>query len=208
MKATEIKFKVNEIFASIQGEGVLIGLPMNFVRFCRCNLSCRWCDTKYAKGEIVSTPQIIRRLDRKIRWVSLTGGEPMLEENLPALISALRSKGFKVLLETNGTLFERQIFDSCDFVSMDVKGPSSGNPGYDGRALAYCLRNPKKSQIKAVVKCKEDLEYLGKTYEEDYPNWVIQPEYRSIPDLDFHYIMKEFPNARIIAQMHKYMNVR
>jgi len=71
------KYLVNEVFSSIQGEGIYVGTPMNFIRFCKCNLGCRWCDTSYQKGVEMSIPCILKKLDKRIPWVSLTGGEPL-----------------------------------------------------------------------------------------------------------------------------------
>ncbi len=205
----DLVYKVNEIFASIQGEGLFAGLPMNFVRFCGCNLNCRWCDTDYADGTLMSAGRIIKKLNPDMRWVSLTGGEPLMEKDLPALISELKKKKFMVLLETNGSLFNEKIFNSCDYVSLDIKMPSSGNPVYSRKALSYCLKHPKKTQIKAVVQDDKDLQFFDSIYSKykKYPAWVIQPESGSIDLLDYGAMARRFPAARIIPQMHKYLGI-
>jgi 7-carboxy-7-deazaguanine synthase len=207
-----MKFLVNEVFSSIQGEGVLVGLPMNFIRFTKCNLRCRWCDTDFASGRELSEKEILKKLEKKISWVSLTGGEPLMEENLLDLISYLKMEGFKVCLETNGSLFKRKIFDSVDYISMDLKPPSSGNQLSSRKALEYCLSNPGKSQIKVVIADKRDIEFFGKIYkderESNYINWILQPETGSIKKIDYSALIKEFPKVRVIPQLHRFLKVR
>ncbi len=207
-----MKYKVNEIFASIQGEGLYIGVPMNFVRFCNCNLDCSWCDTSFSRGVLLSIPEIIRRMNKKIRWVSLTGGEPMLEEGIDVLIEKLKARGFKVLLETNGTLYDKKVYDLCDHISMDLKTPSSGNAGFEIKALDYCIKHPGRSQVKVVVTGSKDIDYFRKVYAakscKGYPNWILQPESSSLHALDYGKILDEFPTVRVIPQMHKFLGVR
>jgi 7-carboxy-7-deazaguanine synthase len=206
----EISYKVNEIFASVQGEGIFVGLPMNFIRFTRCNLSCKWCDTAYGIGDELSCASIIKKLDKKIKWVSLTGGEPLMEKDLPYIISKLKGNGFSVLLETNGSMYDKKIFSSCDHVSLDLKAPSSGNCLNNADALQYCLRHPKKSQVKVVVQDAVDLRFFAKmhSYGAGYPNWIIQPEWSRIGEIDYSKIIRKFPGVRVIPQMHKLLKVR
>jgi 7-carboxy-7-deazaguanine synthase len=206
----DVRYKVNEVFSSIQGEGIFVGLPMNFIRFTRCNLSCKWCDTAYSQGVELSCASILKKLDKKIRWVSLTGGEPMMEKDLSYIISVLKGIGFKVLLETNGSIFDKKIFSSCDHISLDLKAPSSGNCAHSPDALQYCLRHPKKSQIKVVVQDPSDLRFFAKmhSFGEEYPNWIIQPEWSRINELGYSKIISKFPCVRVIPQMHKLLKVR
>ncbi len=205
----KMRFKVNEIFQSVQGEGLMVGIPMNFIRFCQCNLSCEYCDTDFNEGEDMGILEIIEKLDDKFKWVSLTGGEPMLEENLMDLIDELRAGGFKILLETNGTIFDKEVFDACEFVSADIKGPSSGDLDYSREAFDYCLRNPARSQLKFVIKDMADFEFFQKVYREEYPGWILQPEFSEMRNLDYDLIMNGInDNVRIIPQVHRLMGVR
>ncbi len=203
-----MKFKINEIFQSIQGEGLLVGIPMNFIRFCRCNLSCDYCDTDFRKGVEISIDEITKHLKEEFCWVSLTGGEPMLEENLINLILRLKGNKFKILLETNGTLFDENIFDNSDFLSVDIKGPSSGNPGYGVEVFDYCLKNSGSSQLKFVIGGMDDFEFFREVYRKEYPNWILQPEWNSIKKIDYGVIMDRIhDNVRIIPQVHKQMGL-
>jgi len=204
-----MRLKVNEIFQSVQGEGLMVGIPMNFVRFCQCNLSCEYCDTDFEDGEEMGILEITEKLNDEFKWVSLTGGEPMLEENLMDLIDELRAGGFKILLETNGTIFNNEVFDACEFLSVDIKGPSSGDLNYSEEVFNYCLENSTKSQLKVVIKNMKDFEFFQKIYMEEYPGWILQPEFSEMRNLDYNLIMSAInDNVRIIPQIHKLMGVR
>lgn len=95
--------KINEIFYSLQGEGVHTGVPMVFVRFAGCNLHCPFCDTDHLRGREMSVAEIVEAASTfAARRVVLTGGEPTLQLTAE-LIDALHRAGFKIHVETNGT---------------------------------------------------------------------------------------------------------
>lgn len=211
------KLKVNEIFCSIQGEGIMVGVPMNFIKFTKCNLKCKWCDTDFKEGKEISLEEILEKLNSNIGWVSLTGGEPLMERNLLSLIKRLKEENYKILLETNGTKFDKNIFEESDFVSIDLKTPSSGNSTYSKEVFSYALKNPNKTQFKVVVKnLDDDLGFFEKVYQEgeSYDNWIIQPEWSSYKERAGDYetsygmIIKKFPNVRLIPQVHKIMKMK
>ena len=100
---------VNEIFRSIQGEGLLAGVPSVFLRLPGCNLHCRWCDTAYAadpsQGQEMAIPEIITEITMSnLTHVVVTGGEPLLTDELPDLLSQLTSRDMHITVETNATL--------------------------------------------------------------------------------------------------------
>ena len=99
------KLPVIEIFDSIQGEGVLAGYPVTFIRLAGCNLSCPWCDTKESWSKdaaLMLSPVEISNDFSLLEFVVITGGEPTIH-NLTGLIAVLNANGHKVMLETNGT---------------------------------------------------------------------------------------------------------
>lgn len=98
------KYPVIESFYSLQGEGVYMGVPAYFIRFGGCNLRCDWCDTTESWDQENVTEVTLSNLIKDIpcKRVVLTGGEPTLQE-LEPLISALKSNGHEVAIETNGT---------------------------------------------------------------------------------------------------------
>jgi len=119
--------KVTEIYTSIQGETTFAGFPCTFVRLAGCNLRCSWCDTAYAwsGGESLDRREIIRRLRDGPSLVTVTGGEPLLQAETPALVADLLREGFTVLVETNGTLPVEPLDPDCVRI-LDIKPPSSG----------------------------------------------------------------------------------
>jgi organic radical activating enzyme len=122
------KYRINEIFFSVQGEGVRAGCPSLFVRFSRCNLSCTLeshgfdCDTEFETGEDMTRGQILDELgslSAECRWVVLTGGEPALQVD-GELIGALRAAGYRLAIETNGTV---PLPPGLDWVTVSPKVP-------------------------------------------------------------------------------------
>ena len=122
-----------EVFSSIQGEGPYAGERQIFIRFAGCNLNCAYCDTtkkrhalKLAVKDIILK---IRKLNKKVkhRTISLTGGEPLLHtEFLEKLLPELKSRGYKIYLETNATLPRalKRVLRYIDYVCADIKLPS------------------------------------------------------------------------------------
>jgi 7-carboxy-7-deazaguanine synthase len=115
---------ISEVFASIQGEGLLAGVPSLFVRLSGCNLRCVWCDTPYAswnpEGEEWSVGRIVdwTRDYQAYRHVVLTGGEPMLFPEIRDLSLALSDRGLHVTIETAGTVWQNV---ACDLMSVSPK---------------------------------------------------------------------------------------
>jgi 7-carboxy-7-deazaguanine synthase len=120
--------KINEIFKSIQGESSFAGLPCVFIRTTSCHLRCRWCDTTYAFHEgversIDSLLQEVRSFG--CRCVELTGGEPLLHEEIYPLTETLLDEGYLVLIETSGSMPINRV-DHRAVIIMDIKCPGSG----------------------------------------------------------------------------------
>ncbi|MBI2069218.1 MAG: 7-carboxy-7-deazaguanine synthase QueE [Elusimicrobia bacterium] len=136
------KARVVEIFASIQGEGLFLGTPMIFVRFGGCNLRCIWCDEPDTLDMNTGIETDLEEISHQIHqltaspastWISLTGGEPLLQiPLLEKLCPLLKSRGFKLYLETGGVLDEalKCVHSRMDLISMDIKLPSSMDPAW------------------------------------------------------------------------------
>jgi 7-carboxy-7-deazaguanine synthase len=123
--------RVFEIFHSLQGEGPTQGLPTVFVRFSGCDLRCHWCDTDYAwsGGKDLSTTDILKTVQSyNCRRVCLTGGEPLLQKELPALSRDLLAMGCAVSVETGGHLDLASLPPEVQLV-IDVKMQGSGEGG-------------------------------------------------------------------------------
>src|SRR3990172_8410829 len=120
--------KINEIYASIQGESTFTGLPCVFVRTTGCNLRCRWCDTTHAfyEGTEQTAPEVIEKVRSfGIPLVEITGGEPLIQPEVFSLTTTLLDAGYRVLIETGGSLPIEGI-DPRAVVIMDIKCPGSG----------------------------------------------------------------------------------
>lgn len=159
--------KIVEIFQSIDGEAVRAGGLANFIRMAGCNLRCSYCDTDYAleksNGEEMSVEEILSKLDKKIKNITLTGGEPLWDrENAFILLKALVNSGYDVSVETNGSIeLEKFIknFPTVCFI-VDYKSPSSGMERNMYINNFKILR--KHDCVKFVVQDKKDLEIMEK----------------------------------------------
>ena len=121
-----MKYKIVEMFESIQGEGALTGLPVVFIRFFGCNLSCSWCDEpKHKEQGLVkemTSDEIVNEINKirsaEVKDIIITGGEPSLQ-NINSLIKRLQNEGFKVAVETNGYNYENIKF--ADWITLSPK---------------------------------------------------------------------------------------
>jgi len=164
---------INEIFYSLQGEGVYQGVPTVFIRFQGCNLGlphCAWCDTSYAwegsEGEDMEVYQIVDkcvelRPQTYKAWVCITGGEPLAQpEGLLELVKKLKQYGFRVEVETNGSIKKPFWWTRVDSWVVDIKCPSSGVCGVSLVDDWFSMRAD--DQIKFVVGNQEDLDFARK----------------------------------------------
>lgn len=115
---------ISEIFYSVQGEGSLMGVPSVFIRTSGCNLRCTWCDTPYAswkpEGMEMSVTQILAVVnEHPTRFVVVTGGEPMIAKEMPALLAAFHAEGKHITIETAGTVAPNGV--PCDLASISPK---------------------------------------------------------------------------------------
>ena len=151
--------KICEIFCSIQGESTYAGMPCTFIRLSNCNLNCKWCDTKYSfsNGIDLSEDDIIKKVQNfEVKLVEITGGEPLLQkEKVIELSKKLNKLGFKILLETNGSV---SLSDIPEYIIKitDIKMPGSGEYG------SFLYKNLKyvngKDNIKFVLADMNDYE--------------------------------------------------
>ncbi len=125
--ASKKSLVINEIFFSIQGESTLAGHPCVFVRLTACDLRCAWCDTAYAftEGTEMSYDAIAGKVkEYGCTLVEITGGEPLMQENVHALIQRLCDEGCKVMIETGGHRDIARIDPRVKRI-MDIKCPGS-----------------------------------------------------------------------------------
>jgi 7-carboxy-7-deazaguanine synthase len=205
-----LSLKVNEIFYSLQGESSYAGRPCVFIRLAGCNLRCSYCDTRYAyeAGTALGLDRIIDQASSyRCRLVEITGGEPLIQAETPALILRLLEMDFKVLLETNGSLDIQRVDDRCTRV-VDIKCPSSEMANHND------LENLKKlgpyDELKFVIGDRIDFEYARGILNAAHPvlseNTPVHfsPVFGKLePKLLAQWILQERLEVRLQLPLHK-----
>jgi 7-carboxy-7-deazaguanine synthase len=154
---------INEIFYSIQGESTFAGKPCVFVRLTGCNLRCSWCDTTYAfhEGRKMSVDDVLQQVERYgSPLVEVTGGEPLLQDDVYPLMERLLESGRTVLLETGGQVDVSRVPGSVIKV-MDVKCPASGESAKNDWGNIDRLGS--RDQVKFVIQDRKDYEFARDT---------------------------------------------
>jgi 7-carboxy-7-deazaguanine synthase len=162
---------ITEIFKSIQGEGTRAGLPCIFVRMTGCNLRCTWCDTAYAfhGGKKMELHEVLARVDElagraggahasqaDVPLVELTGGEPLLQEDVYPLAEGLLIAGYTVMIETSGERFIGRL--PAEVIKIvDVKCPDSGEADTFDRSNLEALTE--NDEVKFVISTRRDYEF-------------------------------------------------
>jgi 7-carboxy-7-deazaguanine synthase len=182
--------KIAEVFYSIQGEGVLAGVPSVFVRTSGCNLRCVWCDTPYTswnpEGRDMAIGEIAGEVGRhRARHVVVTGGEPMIAHNIVELTRCLKELGLHITVETAGTVHQPVV---CDLMSISPKLANSTPEGtwaaqhertrYQPEVLKKLMADY-EYQLKFVVAEPGDLAETGTILQEigaDRNRVVLMPE--------------------------------
>ncbi|AKU89936.1 radical SAM protein [Vulgatibacter incomptus] len=155
-----MSFAVTEIFFSLQGESTRMGRPCVFIRFTGCDLRCGYCDTAYAfhGGTKRSREEILAEVARHpTRYVTLTGGEPLLQRELPALARDLLERGYEVAIETHG----QKRWDSLPeqvIKIVDVKTPASGECATEEH-LSWLRTLGPRDELKFVIGSREDFDW-------------------------------------------------
>ena len=181
---------VSEIFYSLQGEGILAGVPSVFVRLAGCPLRCRWCDTKYAWDQSAGTDRSIEEIVQAVqkwpcRFVVVTGGEPMVNPDLPDLVRTLKTSGKHITIETAGIAFIPDM--PCDLMSISPKLSNSGNSSGLDVAVLKDLIGSYDYQLKFVVDSENDLSEVNQTIRKlgsvDLEKVMLMPQAKTRDDL-------------------------
>jgi 7-carboxy-7-deazaguanine synthase len=201
--------RVTEIFCSVQGETTQAGRPCAFVRFTGCDLRCQYCDTAYAfsGGEQMSRNEILARLsDFPTRFVTLTGGEPMLQKELPDLCRDLLGVGYEVSIETHGQLPTDALPEQVARI-FDVKTPGSGEVTRDFNYLHHLRPG---DEVKFVICSEADFRWsvdVIRTHQlEGRTPILISPAHGRIDPKDLvRWMLETGLQARLNLQIHKYI---
>ncbi len=196
------RYRVNEIFYSLQGEGVRAGTPNLFLRFSRCNLECRVethgfdCDTEFESGRSMTIPEIVaemRSLSAECRWVILTGGEPALQVDLE-LIGFLHAEGYSLAIETNGSV---ELPAGIDWITVSPK------------VAEHAIRQRQADEVKYVRGYGQGIPKTAVSAE----HYVISPAFDGAEvdrrTLDWCIrLCRDNPPWRLSVQQHKLWSVR
>ena len=207
-------FKVNEIFLSIDGEGVRTGLPTVFIRLYGCNLNCSYCDTRYScENKEYTLMPLMDILEQVLSYgvprVTLTGGEPLIHEGVKDLINSLVVNGIEVNIETNGAVdlqdFWEFRYSSKVIFTMDYKCASSGME--DKMKLWNLKVLQPKDVIKFVVSNYNELEKMEYILEETgcKAQPYVSPVFGAIEPKELvEYVLEnKLNNVKVQVQLHK-----
>lgn len=157
--------RVIEIFKSIDGEGIRTGLPVTFIRLEGCNLRCSYCDTKYsyddAKYEEMSVEQVIFAVTLLgLDKVTLTGGEPLIHEDVDKLVAALTKLGIEVNIETNGSVNLRDFHSKIEKLGNTDK-------------LIYTVDYKSKSSRMSKLMVEDNIDFVGEFHSNNVIKFVV-----------------------------------
>lgn len=195
-------YRINEIFYSLQGEGVRAGTPNLFLRFMGCNETCRVethgfdCDTEFASGRPLTLEEIVRELREagpKAEWVILTGGEPGLQVDRE-LIDTLHEAGYRLAIETNGSI---ALPDGLDWITVSPKVAEHAIRQRTAHEVKY-VRGYGQAIPRTVVQAEHYLispAFSGESVDRRTLEWCVE-------------LVKQNPPWRLSVQMHKAWRIR
>jgi 7-carboxy-7-deazaguanine synthase len=202
--------KVNEIFYSIQGESTYAGLPCVFIRLTYCNLRCSYCDTEYSfyEGTDMTIDEILAEIRKyNCNLVEVTGGEPLVQKESLDLMQRLCDDGYKVLLETSGSLSIENV-DKRVTIIMDLKTPSSKMMKKNLYSNIDFLKQ--EDEVKFVIGNREDYEWAKEIIEKyDLKNKckiLMGCVFGELSNLELAtWILEDHLPVRFQIQLHKYI---
>ena len=203
--------RVVEIFKSIDGEGIRAGFPVTFIRLEGCNLRCSYCDTKYSYEDAQYTEMTPDEIYDKVyklgcKRITITGGEPLIHENIFTLVEQLTHGGFHVNIETNGSVNVAPFVRAKNILlTVDYKCPSSGMS--DQMCLDNLAQLSKNDVLKFVVGSKEDLDACRDIKKYTSAQVFISPVFGQIePKEIVEYMLEhDMQDCRIQLQLHKFI---
>lgn len=227
----QLQHLINTIYRATEGEGLFVGRAQIFVRYQGCNVGCVNCDSKetwdFDKKFQKSLDDILLAIESEgynglIKNVSITGGDPLHPSHVPSvleLVKALKERGYFVNIEAAGTRVVPEIFDLVDYISFDMKTPSTGVKTPVKNIVKMNEMYPGKFQLKCVVSDKTDFNAVYDAYkdvcqtqENLHFTWILTPCYNT----NETFPMERFIDVinwneaiggpfRVIGQQHKWI---
>ena len=202
--------KVNEIYRSIQGESSYAGLPCVFVRLTYCNLRCSYCDTEYAfyEGEDYTVEEVLREVQSfDCHLVEITGGEPLLQEEVFPLMDELAGRGYTVLLETGGSLDVGRVNPKVIKI-LDLKCPGSGES--QRNLYSNLAKLQSWDEVKFVIGDRADYLWARQALQEhqltDRCSVLFSTVFGKLPPRQLaEWLLADNLKVRLQLQMHKYI---
>ncbi|OYT29341.1 hypothetical protein B6U98_02635 [Thermoplasmatales archaeon ex4572_165] len=200
---------INEIFYSIQGEGKWMGLPNIFIRTTGCNLRCSYCDTTYAykNGEEKSLEEILEEISKfYCKKICVTGGEPLIQDNISELFTLLIDNGYLLCLETNGSKSVEPYLEYKNlFFSLDIKCPSSEM--HENIYLSNLKMLRPIDQIKCIIGDRKDYEYAKQILSDNNIscNVFFQPIWGFSLQTISNWVLEDNLPYYVGIQLHKYI---
>jgi 7-carboxy-7-deazaguanine synthase len=197
------QYQVNEIFYSVQGEGVRSGTANVFLRFSGCNLTCNEremgfdCDTEFMSGRKMTAKQIIDEaltIAPECRWIILTGGEPALQVD-DELIQAFKEAGYQLAIETNGT---KELPQGLDWITVSPKTAEHTLRQSTANEVKYVRQKGQgipRPTIKADHYLISPAHNVSNGFVKETMQWCVD-------------LVKDNPEWRLSLQLHKILNVR
>ena len=201
-----ITLNITEIFFSLQGEAKEVGLPTVFVRLTGCPLRCNYCDTAYAfKGKNPLTiSHILNEVSKyNTTYICVTGGEPMAQSNCLKLLDSLIEAGYKVSMETSGSIDISPVNSKVSIV-MDIKTPSSTEEKQNKYENLSLLQT--KDQLKFVIASRSDFDWSCDVLKKYTVRSEIlfSPVFESLKPVHLaDWILEKRLNVRLQVQLHK-----
>lgn len=205
-----VSLKITEIFFSIQGESRTVGLPTCFVRLTGCPMRCSYCDTAYAfhGGSKMEIKDILSEVSKyNTPYVTITGGEPLAQNNVHQLMTALCDKGYEVSLETGNAIDIAEV-DSRVYTVLDIKTPDSGEEKNNKYSNLDYIKST--DCLKFVICSKEDYHWskqqLAERQLSEKCEVFFSPSAEQLPANDLaDWIIRDQLPVRLQIQLHKYL---
>ena len=202
------RLRITEIFASIQGESSMVGIPTSFIRLTGCPLRCQYCDTSYAftGGEWMELGQIASKIASfGLKHVTVTGGEPLSQKTCFSLLTNLCDQNYHVSLETSGAIDVSPV-DPRVVKVMDIKTPASGEAAKNLWENVKFLQA--KDQVKFVLCNQADYIWAKGVIDEYQLTYrceiLFSPSHHELdPKLLAEWIVKDQLDVRFQLQLHK-----
>jgi 7-carboxy-7-deazaguanine synthase len=202
--------RISEIYQSIQGESSFAGLPCIFIRTTGCDLRCSWCDTEFSftGGQSMTVDEILCAIaPYPCKLVELTGGEPLLQPDLPALAQQLLAQNYTVLIETGGHR-DISVLDPQVIKILDLKCPGSGET--DRILWANLAHLSPQDEIKFVLLDRADYDWAKQIIAAHQLatrcKLLFSPVHgQLLPQELAAWMLQDGVTARLQLQLHKYI---